>query len=290
MAQLDDIVGAVMKKLKDEGLEEDTILAFTTDNGTENFTCPTAVKTPFAAGKGTVMEGGFRVPCIVRWTGKVPAGKVENGLISGLDWFPTLVAAAGDPDIVEGLKKGKTLGDQNFKVHLDGYNQLDLLTGKGPSKRNELFYFAEEHSGARADWRLQVPLHRSAERLARRYGQARHADPDEPPPGSVRAHGVSGIAHITTVGSSLNSGGSSRCNRRSRNSARPSSSSHRCKRGELQPGGRQATDPRCSEGPTQPVIASWAAAECSYSDWPVVSSAVAIDPYQFPSSPLVGDD
>ena len=148
MAQLDDIVGEVMKKLKDEGLEEDTILAFTTDNGTENFTWPDGGQTPFAGGKGTVMEGGFRVPCIVRWPGKVPAGKVENGLMSGLDWLPTFAAAAGNPDIVEELKKGKTLGDRTYKVHLDGYNQLDLITGKGPSKRKELFYFAEGTLGA----------------------------------------------------------------------------------------------------------------------------------------------
>jgi arylsulfatase A-like enzyme len=148
MAQLDDIVGEVMKKLKDEGLEEDTILAFTTDNGTENFTWPDGGQTPFAGAKGTVLEGGFRVPCLVRWPGKVPAGRVENGLISGLDWFPTLVAAAGSPDIIEELKKGKALGDQNYRVHLDGYNQLDLITGKGPSKRKELFYFAEGTLGA----------------------------------------------------------------------------------------------------------------------------------------------
>jgi arylsulfatase len=148
MAQLDDIVGAVMKKLKDDGLEQDTILVFTTDNGTENFTWPDGGQTPFAGAKGTVMEGGFRVPCIVRWPGKVPAGKVENGLISGLDWFPTFVAAAGNPSIVEELKQGKQLGERNYKVHLDGHNQLDLLTGMGPSRRHELFYFAEGTLGA----------------------------------------------------------------------------------------------------------------------------------------------
>ncbi len=148
MAQLDDIVGAVMKKLKDEGLEEDTLLVFTTDNGTENFTWPDGGQTPFAGAKGTVMEGGFRVPCIVRWPGKVPAAKVENGVISGLDWLPTFVAAAGDPDIAQELKNGKMLGDQTYKVHLDGYNQLDLLTGKGPSRRKEVFYFAEGTLGA----------------------------------------------------------------------------------------------------------------------------------------------
>jgi arylsulfatase len=148
MAQLDDIVGSVMKKVKDLGIDDNTIVVFSTDNGAENFTWPDGGQTPFAGGKGTVLEGGFRVPCIVRWPGKVPAGKVENGLISGLDWFPTFVAAAGDPNIVEDLKKGKKLGDKSFKVHLDGYNQLDLITGKGPSKRNEIFYFAESALGA----------------------------------------------------------------------------------------------------------------------------------------------
>jgi arylsulfatase len=148
MAQLDDIVGAVLKKLKADGLDDDTIVVFTTDNGAENFTWPDGGQTPFAGGKGTVLEGGFRVPCIARWPGKIPAGKVENGLMSGLDWFPTLVAAAGDANVVEDLKKGKKLGAQSYKVHLDGYNQLDLLQGKGPSKRNELYYFAEATLGA----------------------------------------------------------------------------------------------------------------------------------------------
>jgi arylsulfatase len=88
------------------------------------------------------------VPCIIRWPGKVPAGKVENGLISGLDWFPTLVGAAGDPNIVDELLKGKYLGDRTYRVHLDGYNQIDFLTGRSPSKRNEIFYFAEATFGA----------------------------------------------------------------------------------------------------------------------------------------------
>ena len=148
MAQLDEIAGAVMKKLDDMGVADDTIVMFTTDNGTENFTWPDGGQTPFAGGKGTVMEGGFRAPAIVRWPGHVPAGKVENGIISGLDWFPTFAAAAGNPNVVEELKQGKSLGDTNFKVHLDGYNQLDLITGKGPSKRHEIWYFAEGTLGA----------------------------------------------------------------------------------------------------------------------------------------------
>jgi arylsulfatase len=88
------------------------------------------------------------VPALIRWPGKVPAGKVENGLFSGLDWFPTFVAAAGNPNIADELKQGKPLGDRTYKVHLDGYNQMDLLTGKGPSKRHEIFYFAETTLGA----------------------------------------------------------------------------------------------------------------------------------------------
>jgi arylsulfatase A-like enzyme len=86
-----------------------TIVVFTTDNGTEVFTWPGG-QTPFAQSKGTVMEGGFRAPAMIRWPGNVPAGKVENGIISGLDWFPTLLAAAGNPNIVGELKRGKQLG------------------------------------------------------------------------------------------------------------------------------------------------------------------------------------
>ena len=93
-------------------------------------------------------QGGFRVPCIVRWPGKIKPGTVENGLFSGLDWFPTLVAAAGNPNITDELLKGVKLGDRTYKNHLDGYNQMDLLTGKGPSKRRELFYFGGPHLGA----------------------------------------------------------------------------------------------------------------------------------------------
>jgi len=143
MAQLDDIVGSVMKYVADNGLDDNTIIAFTTDNGTENFTWPDGGQTPFAGGKGTALEGGFRVPAIVRWPGHIAPSKVENGIVSGLDWFPTLLAVAGDPNIKEELLTGKKLGDRTYKVHLDGYNQLDLLTGKGPSHRREIFYFTE---------------------------------------------------------------------------------------------------------------------------------------------------
>jgi arylsulfatase A-like enzyme len=143
MAQLDDIVGSVMKYLKDNNLDDNTIVMFTTDNGTENFTWPDGGQTPFAAGKGTAFEGGFRCPALLRWPGHVPAGKVENGIFSGLDWFPTFLAAAGDPNIAAELVKGKVIEGTNYKVHLDGYDQTPLITGKGPSSRHEIFYFTE---------------------------------------------------------------------------------------------------------------------------------------------------
>ncbi len=148
MAQLDDVVGATMKKLEDLGVGDNTIVVFTTDNGTEVFTWPDGGQTPFAQSKGTVMEGGFRAPAMIRWPGKVPAGKVENGVISGLDWFPTFLAAAGNPNIVEELKKGKDFGGTTYKVHLDGYDQTDMITGKGPSHREEVWYFGESELGA----------------------------------------------------------------------------------------------------------------------------------------------
>jgi len=148
MAQLDDSVGALLKHLDDIGEADNTIVIFTTDNGAEVFTWPDGGMTPFKATKGTVFEGGFRVPAIIRWPGMVKPGTVENGIFSGLDWFPTLTAAAGNPDITDQLLKGVKLGDQTYKNHLDGYNQMDLLLGKGPSARHELFYFGGPKLGA----------------------------------------------------------------------------------------------------------------------------------------------
>jgi len=148
MAQMDDSIGDLLKHLDDIGEANDTIVIFTTDNGAEVFTWPDGGMTPFKATKGTVFEGGFRVPAIIRWPGMVKPGSVENGIFSGLDWYPTLVAAAGNPNITEQLLKGVRLGDRDYKNHLDGYNQMDLVTGKGPSKRREIFYFGGPQLGA----------------------------------------------------------------------------------------------------------------------------------------------
>jgi arylsulfatase len=146
--QMDDAIGAILRHLEDIGEADNTIVVFTTDNGAEVFTWPDGGMTPFKGTKGTAYEGGFRAPCIVRWPGRVKPGTIQNGLFSSLDWFPTLLAAAGNPNIVEQLKKGATLGDRTYKNHLDGYNQTDLLTDKGPSARHEYFYFVEANLGA----------------------------------------------------------------------------------------------------------------------------------------------
>jgi arylsulfatase len=148
MTQLDDCVGVLLKHLDDIGVADNTIVVFTTDNGTETFTWPDGGNTPFKGQKGTSYEGGFRVPCIARWPNHIKPGSVENGLMSGLDWFPTLCAAAGNPNITEELLKGIKLGDRTYKNHLDGYNQVAMLEGKGPSNRRELFYFAGPKLGA----------------------------------------------------------------------------------------------------------------------------------------------
>jgi arylsulfatase len=148
MAQLDDDVGLILKHLKDMGVDDNTIVVFTTDNGTELFTWPDGGTTPFAQCKGTTMEGGFRVPCILRWPGHVPADSVQNGIFSGLDWFPTFLDAAGNATITDDLLKGVKIGDRTYKNHLDGYDQMAAITGQGPSARHEIFYLGESTVGA----------------------------------------------------------------------------------------------------------------------------------------------
>lgn len=148
MAQLDDIVGSVMKKLKDMGADNNTIVVFTTDNGAEIMSWPDGGMTPFAGQKGMGLEGGMRVPMMVRWPGHIPANTIQNGIMSGLDWFPTFLSIVGNPNITQQLLQGKTLGGTNYKVHLDGYDQTNMLTGKGPSSRHEILYFTESNLAA----------------------------------------------------------------------------------------------------------------------------------------------
>ena len=137
MARLDDSV-APCSSISMTLAKPTPIVIFTTDNGAEVLHGRMA-RTPTRT-QGHVGEGGFRVPALIRWPGRIKPGAVENGIFSGLDWFPTLVAAAGNPNITDQLLKGVRLGDRTYKNHLDGYDQTDLLTGRGPSKRHEVFY------------------------------------------------------------------------------------------------------------------------------------------------------
>jgi len=144
MVEHDKTVKVLLDKLDELKIADNTIVLYTTDNGAEVMSWPDGGMTPFRGEKATTWEGGLRVPMMVRWPKKVPAGVVSNGLISNLDWLPTFVAAAGEPDAADKLKKGYTAGSKNFKVHLDGVNQLDMLLGNGPSARKEFFYFNDD--------------------------------------------------------------------------------------------------------------------------------------------------
>ncbi|KUL94615.1 arylsulfatase [Bosea sp. WAO] len=145
MIEHDGDVGKLLKAIDDLGVANNTIVIYTTDNGPNQWSWPDAATTQFRSEKDTNWEGAFRVPAMIRWPGKVKAGEVSNEMISGLDWFPTLVAAAGDGEIKDKLAKGTSLGSKQAKVHLDGYNQLPYLTGQQPkSARNEFFYFNDD--------------------------------------------------------------------------------------------------------------------------------------------------
>jgi arylsulfatase A-like enzyme len=145
MIEHDGTVGSPLKKLDDLGSTNNTIVVYTTDNGPHMNSWPDGAMTPFRSEKNTNWEGAFRVPAMIRWPGHVAPGTVSNDIVSGLDWFPTLVAAAGAPNVKDELLKGYESGGQTFKVHLDGYNQLPYLTGQEPkSARNSFFYFNDD--------------------------------------------------------------------------------------------------------------------------------------------------
>jgi arylsulfatase len=158
MIDHDKNVGTVLDKLDELGITDNTIVMYGTDNGPHMNTWPDAAMTPFRNEKNSNWEGAYRVPAMVRWPGKIKAGTVSNDIMSHLDWLPTLLAAAGDPDIKEKLKKGHKAGKKTFKVHLDGYNFLPYLTGReSKSPRNEFFYFSDDGdlTGLRYDnWKV----------------------------------------------------------------------------------------------------------------------------------------
>jgi arylsulfatase A-like enzyme len=144
MMELDWEVGELLKKLDDLGIADNTIVIFTSDNGAETFSWPDGGNHPFRGEKGTTFEGGFRVPLTVKWPGTIKPGRVVNEIIAGEDFMPTLLAAAGNPDLKENLLNGMKVGDKTFKTHLDGYNFLPYFKGdvaQGP--RREFFYFTD---------------------------------------------------------------------------------------------------------------------------------------------------
>ena len=164
MWEMDQNVGKLLKALDDLKIADNTIVVFTTDNGPNAFTWPDAATTPFRSEKDTNWEGAFRVPAVVRWPGHVKSGEVANGIVSGLDWFPTLLAAAGDTDVKVRLLKGwQPQGNPTtFRNHLDGYNQLDYITGKtDKSARNEFFYFNDDGdlvAMRTGDWKMAFEI------------------------------------------------------------------------------------------------------------------------------------
>ncbi len=146
MVEHDGHVGQILAKLKELGLDENTIVMYSTDNGAEMMSWPDAGTTPFRGEKNTNWEGGYRVPTIIKWPGVIEPGTVNNNIYSHEDMLPTLMAAAGVPDVKEQLLKGKKVGDKTYKVHLDGYNIMDSLAGKAPNPRHEFFYFNDDGS------------------------------------------------------------------------------------------------------------------------------------------------
>jgi arylsulfatase A-like enzyme len=145
MIEHDAVIGTILKAVDDLGIGDDTIVIYTTDNGPHQNSWPDAGTTPFRSEKNTNWEGAFRVPCMIRWPGRIQPGSVSNDIVSGLDWVPTLMAAAGDPDIKDKLLKGHQIGSKTHKVHLDGYNQLPYLTGQQPrSARKEFVYLNDD--------------------------------------------------------------------------------------------------------------------------------------------------
>jgi arylsulfatase A-like enzyme len=162
MMEHDAMIGQVLKKLKDLGIVDNTIVMYSTDNGAEKITWPDGGTTPFAGEKGTTWEGGFRVPSVIRWPGVIKPGSIYNDICSHEDMMPTLLAAAGVPDVKEKLLKGHKAGKKTFKAHLDGYNLMPLFEGKvEKSPRKEIFYFDQAgnlNALRYEDWKLHFSI------------------------------------------------------------------------------------------------------------------------------------
>jgi arylsulfatase A-like enzyme len=152
----DGHVGQLLAKLKELGLDQNTIVMYSTDNGSESFSWPDGGTTMFRGEKNTQWEGGYRVPTLIRWPGVIKPGTIVNDVASHEDMLPTLLAAAGDTGVTQALLKGKTIGSTTYKVHLDGYNLLPTLSGQGEWPRKEFLYWTDDGSVAAlryGDWK-----------------------------------------------------------------------------------------------------------------------------------------
>jgi len=162
MVEHDNNIGKVLAKLEELGIYDNTMIMYSTDNGAEKFTWPDGGTTPFAGEKGSTWEGGFRVPCAIKWPGVIKPGTISNEIHSHEDMLPTILAAAGEPNIKEKLLKGHQAGDKNFNLYLDGYNLLPLWKGEvEENPRKEIFYFdaaANLNAIRYNDWKLHFTI------------------------------------------------------------------------------------------------------------------------------------
>ena len=157
MAEHDHWVGKLLDTLDDLGIADNTVVIYSTDNGSQTFTYPDGGIEPFRGAKGSTWEGGFRVPLLVRWPGVVDSGRVINDVFHHMDWFPTLMTAVGEPDIISKLRTGHSVAGKQYRVHLDGVDQTQLLAGDGPGQRSTVFYF-DDNANLNAvrwnDWKV----------------------------------------------------------------------------------------------------------------------------------------
>ena len=165
MVTHDEQIGQMLDKLDELGVANNTIVMYSTDNGPENDTWPDAANTPFRSQKDTNWEGAWRVPCFLRWPGKIKAGTWLNGIVSHQDMLPTLLAAAGDPKVSEKLLNGYKIGDKTFKVHIDGINMLPYLTGEVKESPREYFFYISDDGGVMGlrvrDYKLAFEIQRA---------------------------------------------------------------------------------------------------------------------------------
>jgi arylsulfatase A-like enzyme len=168
MVEHDKLVGQLLDKLEELGIADNTIVMYSTDNGAEVFSWPDGGQTPFFGEKGTTWEGGFRVPCLVRWPGLVEPGTEIGQIVGHEDWLPSLMAAAGETEITQKLLDGHKAGDMTYKVHLDGYDMRDLLAGGEEKIRHEFFYWTDdgELGAVRFDQYKFIFLEQRAEGIA----------------------------------------------------------------------------------------------------------------------------